>query len=361
MKRIVSITLAMLLVLSLAACGNNAAPAPAAAPAEAAPAEAAPADAAPADAAPAAAKKTVTTSTGEEWPTHAVTCIVPYAAGSGSDLTTRILCSYLEEELGVPVVIDNQPGGSGWVGWSKLLYDTEPDGYTFALISASCVTSQYREENPRTETEDDFIWVYNHFEAPNCIAIRADETRYTDYASLIEFSKTTPLLTACNSIGITSADASHCKHMEDDLGAQIDIVPVDGGSDAMTMLLAGEIDFMTGSLDDFDPDSTDVKVVVQFGSERSDIFPDVPIEGETGVGDGTYFGSGSRGYGYMKGVDPAIVARLTEALAAAGSNPEQVQKIHDLGGSINGLTGDDFLDWIMLRVQLRKDMWLPDA
>ena len=50
------------------------------------------------------------------YPNRTITLVLPFAAGSGTDTTTRIISQHLSAALGVGIVIDNKPGGSGVVG-----------------------------------------------------------------------------------------------------------------------------------------------------------------------------------------------------------------------------------------------------
>ena len=54
-----------------------------------------------------------------QYPERAVTLIVPYGAGGGTDITARMLAKDLEAVLGKPVTVENRAGGGGWVGWAR--------------------------------------------------------------------------------------------------------------------------------------------------------------------------------------------------------------------------------------------------
>src|SRR5262249_14376109 len=73
----------------------------------------------------------------QDWPTRAVTMVVPYAAGGPIDTLARILAARLSEILGQQVVIENMPGAGGMTGASRVA-KSAPDGYT-VLLSGSAV------------------------------------------------------------------------------------------------------------------------------------------------------------------------------------------------------------------------------
>ena len=77
------------------------------------------------------------TASAQDWPTRAVTMVVPYAAGGPVDTLGRILAARLSEILGQQVVIENMPGAGGMTGSSRVA-KAAPDGYT-VLLSGSAV------------------------------------------------------------------------------------------------------------------------------------------------------------------------------------------------------------------------------
>ena len=187
MKKLISVLLVLAMVLSLAACGSSSVPASSAAPA--------------APTASGNASGSAPASKGE-WPSKAITLLCGYSAGGSSDLGCRYVAEALKKDLGVPVVVENVPGSGSWLAWNQLLQNTDPDGYTFALVNLSAMYGHYDETNPRETTIDDFELLANHVIDYQVLAIRNDETRFTDYASLVEYAKTNPLILA-------SATSSH--------------------------------------------------------------------------------------------------------------------------------------------------------
>jgi len=77
------------------------------------------------------------TASAQDWPTRAVTMVVPYAAGGPVDTLGRILAARLSEILGQQVVVENVPGAGGMTGSSRVA-KAPPDGYT-VLLSGSAV------------------------------------------------------------------------------------------------------------------------------------------------------------------------------------------------------------------------------
>ena len=70
------------------------------------------------------------------WPDRAIRIIVPFAAGSFTDIAARLLATELTEQLGQPVVVENR-GGAGSTAGTQAVARAEPDGYTLLLTDIS--------------------------------------------------------------------------------------------------------------------------------------------------------------------------------------------------------------------------------
>lgn len=340
MKKLISMLLSAAMVLSLAACGSNTAPSGSGNGAGSG----------------TPAGSNAGTQTGGDWPTKTITLLCGYSAGGSSDLGCRYLAEALKDDLGVPVIVENVPGSASWLAWNQLLQNTEPDGYTFALVNLSALYGHYDETNPRETTIDDFELLANHVIDYQVLAIRSDETRFTDYASLVEYAKTNPLILASASSSITSGDATVAKMLEQYHGCQLTVIPVDGAGDATTMFLAGETDILSANVGDvMDAEDNGYKPIVIFAPERSEYLPDVPTSKETGVDE--YISFSARGYAYMPGVDPAIVAKMQEALTKAFENEDYQKNMAAMGAQLELYTGDEYKQLLNDQLETRLELW----
>ena len=68
----------------------------------------------------------------QKFPSRDITLVVQFAPGGNTDVNARILAPYLSKELGVPVIVENRPGGGGYVAINQV-YQAKPDGYTLLL------------------------------------------------------------------------------------------------------------------------------------------------------------------------------------------------------------------------------------
>src|SRR5881396_3699278 len=74
----------------------------------------------------------------QPWPSKPVRVIINVAPGGVADVTARVLGARLTETLGQPFVIENRPGGDGYIGF-EAISRAEPDGYTFIYAPGSTV------------------------------------------------------------------------------------------------------------------------------------------------------------------------------------------------------------------------------
>lgn len=328
-RRIAAILLALAMVFSMAACGNE------------------PAADQPSGGDAAASG---------EWPNKTITLLCGYSAGGSSDLGCRYLADALGKELGQTVIVENVPGSGSWLCWNQLLQNTDKDGNTFALVNLSALYGHYDETNPREYTIDDFTLLANHVIDYQVLCIRNDETRFTDYASLIEYAKNNNVTIAAASTAITSGDATVIKYLEKEFGAQVTVIPVDGASDATTMFLAGETDILSANVGDVaDYADNGYTPVVIFAPERSPYIPEIPTAIELGIGD--YVSFSARGYAYMNGVDPAIVEKMTAALAKVFEDPDYQANMASMGAQLELYTGDDYKNLLNEQLETRLELW----
>ena len=336
MKKLVSMLLAATMAVSMVACGGSAASStPASSTADA---------------------SSTTAQSDGSWPSKPITLLCGYSAGGSSDLGCRYVAEALKKDLGVPVIVENVPGSGSWLAWNQLLHNTDPDGYTFALVNLSALYGHYDETNPREDTIDDFELLANHVIDYQVLCIRSDETRFSDYASLVKYAQENPLVMASATTSITSGDGTVAKMLQKEHNCQLTVIPVDGASDATTMFLAGETDFLSANVGDvMEAEENGYKPIVVFANERSKYLPDVPTAKETGVDD--YVSLSARGYAYMKGVDQAIVDRMTQALETAFEDPDYQKNMEAMGAELKLYTGDEYRALLDEQLDTRLEIW----
>lgn len=292
-----------------------------------------------------------------EFPTDTITLVCPFSAGGGTDIGARNMATALSNELGVNVVVENQTGSGGWVAWTDLITGDYSDGYTIGLINHNYAMGELDDVNPREYNLDDVQVLYNQAIDYNVMAIRSDESRFTDLDSFIEYGKSNPVIVSAQATGITDGDATTAQWFSNNFGTQITVVPVDGASDSRGMFLSGDTDVFFASVSDVlnSYKNGEMKIICVFSDERSSFLPDVPtIEEACGE---SYVAFAARGYFYPNGVDAEIVATMTEAMQNAMATDEYKQNMEALGLQLDTTAGEDFKALLESQVDARKEIW----
>ena len=276
MKRLLALTLALMMVLSLAACGGSSAPAATQAPAEA-PAEA-PAAEAPAAEAPAAEDGVVPRPDG--YPSKStITWVVPSSAGGSLDGYTRALADLVD--LGGNIVVENISGGSYTIGMTEVALN-DPDGTTICTTATTGLISSPLTMEGLAYSQDSFRYIAKV--APDGYAVvttKADES--------ITAQEFWDLLGSGEEITIgTSSIGGHAyvemAYVLMDLGTldKIKFVVYDGSNSIMQAIQNGEVRF--GLLDDTYiagyHAAGEIKGLMVLGPNRDPLVPDVSCVGD---------------------------------------------------------------------------------
>lgn len=239
----------------------------------------------------------------------------------------------------MPVVVENVPGSAGALCYNKLLKECKADGYSMCLANMPAMDmGKYDEANPRDFGVDDFTLLCNHVTDYNVLAIRNDETRFTDVASLIDYSKNTaPVLVGAAATGITSDDATCLQKLNSELGLEYEIVPTGGSKDTETLFIQGNADIMIANVADVNVavETGQYKVICVFAEERSEMIPDVPTFAELGLDCENIINFSARGYAYPNGVDANIVEKMAGALEQAINSDTVMEQMKALGAEID--------------------------
>jgi tripartite-type tricarboxylate transporter receptor subunit TctC len=320
--------------LLLAGCSQSA-PAPAATKAPAAPAAAEPTKAAAAPTtAPAAAPTTApaaapTAAKKVDYPAQgrSINMIVPWPAGGGVDIGTRLLAPYLEKELGIPVQVSNKAGASGQIGEMEML-KSKPDGYTIcATLVPGTITVYLDQERKATYGRKDFQPIALHVSEPAILVVKGDSP-YKTAKEFVEAAKANPEKVKVSSSGIMSPAHMATIQFEKVTGTKFAIAQFDGAAPALTALLGGHVDANIGWGGNFvgPAKSGDIRVLGVMDSQRSQFFPNVPTMGEIGY---KVSFSSARGFSVPAGTPKEIVGILDTAFKKAINNDEHKKKIEE--------------------------------
>jgi len=178
-----------------------------------------------------------------QWkPNKPINIIVPWGAGGSTDQATRVVAAELEKELGVTIVIVNQPGASGSTG-TKYVMDQPKDGYTWASGAVDDL-AMYK-LNGMLDTVLDNDWeVFLSAAMVGIVGVNANSP-YQTFPQLLADFKAKPGQIAVATAGKVSAGTSYIELIKKFTGIDYKLVTYDGGNPAVTAVVAGEVQVTT--------------------------------------------------------------------------------------------------------------------
>lgn len=274
-----------------------------------------------------------------DFPKKAITLLVPYGAGGGTDSTARALAKATEKHLGQSIAIVNKTGGGGAVGFTEGS-TAKPDGYTVTMVTVELTT--LRHLGLATINYKDFKPIAQLNFDPSAITVKAD-ARWKNVQEFIDYAKANPGEVKVGNSGPGAIWHLSAVAIEKAANVKFTHVPFDGAAPAIIALLGGHIDAVTVS-------PAEVKVHVESGKLRTlaivDTKPSLALPGvktleqETGLKP-VYFGTW-RGIAVPKDTPDAIASVLTAAFMKGAAEPEFVEYMNKNGLGLSVKDSKDF-------------------
>lgn len=281
-----------------------------------------------------------------EWPERAVTVIVPWAAGGGTDATARAVAQELEERFGQPFNVVNRTGGGGLVGHITIA-NSAPDGYTLGVITIE--TTMFEAQGLPGAAPENFT-LLGRFNADAIgINVRADAP-YENTQDLIDAVQTNPgqlKASGANQGGLSHlAWAGLLNRLEIDPQAG-PWVASDGSAPAMQQLAANAIAIVSTSPAEAQSlvDAGEAKTLMLMADERSSLYPDIPtVEEALGV---DWSPLPFRGVAGPAGLPEEVVTKVSEALAEITQDEEFIAMMESRGFSVAYQDAETFTQTVM--------------
>jgi tripartite-type tricarboxylate transporter receptor subunit TctC len=288
----------------------------------------------------------------EDFPTKPIRIVVPFAAGSATDLVARGLGARLQEILKQPVVIDDRPGASGQLGASAVA--TAPaDGYTLLMgTNTTNAANGALFKKLSYDPEKDFAPIARCVTGVNALVVNND-LPIRSVAELVEYAKKNP-----GKLNFAEASASQrlSGAMFNSLaGVKIERVPYKASPQALGDVASGQVQVM---FPDLPQALTQIKAgrvrgIGVTGPQRTKVAPDLPAIAETVKGYALVY--------WLAVFAPAATPRpvqkkLFDAIAEAMKDPATVQAMTQgrMEAALMGL--DDFATYVKTETK-----WWTDA
>ena len=176
------------------------------------------------------------------YPSKVIKIIVPFTAGSATDIMARIVGEKLTTSMGQPVVVENRPGAGGTLGASQVA-KSEPDGYTLLVVSTGHVVNPALYANLNYDTLGDFAGVTPLAALPSVLVVGAGSP-IKNVAELIATAKAKPGQLNFASAGVGSATHVNAEKFRAQANIQLTHIPFKGTPETIVETSAGRVDFM---------------------------------------------------------------------------------------------------------------------
>jgi tripartite-type tricarboxylate transporter receptor subunit TctC len=265
----------------------------------------------------------------EDWPTHSLTMINPFAAGGPNDVMARLFAQRMGEILGQPIIVENV-GGAGGMNGADRVAKAAPDGYTFLQGTVGTqAQNQTLFKKPAYNSLTDFAPVALVVEAPLVLIARKD-LPVKDMKEFVAYAKANQDKMQYASAGTGSAIHLGCALMNMVAGLDVVHVPYRGANPAMQDLMSGRVDYLCDIITTAKPqiDAGTVKAIAILTKARSPALPDVPTAIEQGFDVEAYTWNA---FFLPKGTPEAIVRKLHDATVEAMKTPALREKLESAG------------------------------
>src|SRR5690349_12194305 len=219
----------------------------------------------------------------QNYPSHPVKVVVPYAVGGSADVYGRVLAAKLSESMGQPFVIENRPGGGAVIG-TDAVAKSAPDGYSVLIMSNTHTVNETLIPKKPYDLMRDLAPVTG-INSQDLLLVGSPNLKASNLKELLALAKREP-----GKLNYASSGPGTPYHMAGELfkhmaGVDIVHVPHKGSDQARTAVLGSQVDLM------FDAISTIVgqvnagklKALGTTGKQRSPVTPNIPTVAEAGV------------------------------------------------------------------------------
>jgi tripartite-type tricarboxylate transporter receptor subunit TctC len=278
----------------------------------------------------------------QEYPTKPIRVVIPFGPGGGTDVAARILLNKMTERLGWNFVVENRPGGNGFIAAMNVA-KSPADGYSLfmAHVGEFAINPALFPASIPYELERDFMPVTLVCEAP-MVFIANHQSPFNTLQDVISAAKAKPGSVAFASAGNGSLNHLAAEWLAQSAGVQFLHVPYKGGAPAATAVAGGEVPFGVSSIPPLAAHlkSGRVRVLAVTTAKRSAQAPDWATPKELGAGD--VDASLWVGLFAPKGTPNAIVDRLDKEVRQTLQLPDVKARFADVGYETVGLPPAEF-------------------
>src|SRR5215471_6277401 len=261
-----------------------------------------------------------TSADAQSYPTRPVTVVIPFAAGSASDVVSRIIFDKLSKTMGQPFIVDNRPGAGGNTGTAAAARAT-PDGYTLlGAASGPLAANATLYANLGYDPERDLEMI-SPFAAFTIVVVASTKLPVNSLSGLIGYAKANPGKLNYGSVGIGSSQHLAGEYFAQLTDVKITHVPYRNIGQYAPDLMSGAVPL---GFQWFPNVAAPIQAkgalaLAVAGDQRLAALPDVPTAEEAGLPG--YKVAGWFGLAAARRTPRPILEKLNKAVAVALNDP----------------------------------------
>lgn len=285
----------------------------------------------------------------QAFPDRPIKFVVASPAGSPPDMMARLLTEKMAATLGQPVVVENLGGAGGTIG-ARMVAAASPDGYTLLLGSTSTLLiapSIYKNAGYNAGT---FTPVARIADSTEVLSVHPS-VQASNIAELIALAKSKP-----GALNFASAGIGTLPHIEGELlkvqaGIDIQHVPYRGGGQALTGLVAGQVQMMFSTLTQMLPNIREGRLrgLAVTSPVRSKLAPDIPTMRESGFDE--FIVTSISTVVAPPGTPIEIRRRLNQSVIAALNSDEVRASLAKIGADARPVTPEELGSFLLTEQQ----------
>lgn len=259
---------------------------------------------------------------GEAFPQRPISLWVPWPAGGSTDLSLRVLAEIAGRHLGQRIVIENRAGASGTLAM-PILQHAAPDGYTIAQLPQTVFRAPHTHKVSWDPIRD--VTPIIQLSGYTFGIVVGANSRFRTLDDLFAFARERPGELTIGTNGVGTTPHIVLEELFTARGLRYLHVPYKGTAEQMLAVASGQL--MAGANSTgFGPyvDAGRLRLLVTFGEQRTRRWPQVPTLRELGF---PIVAMSPYGIGGPRGLPPAIVGTLHEALKAALFDPVHLAEL----------------------------------
>lgn len=277
------------------------------------------------------------------YPERPVTLVVPYAPGGAADTVARMIGNKMAQTLGTSIVVENKPGASGVIGASSVA-KAKADGYT-VLYDATPFSINPHIMGKMPFSAEELQPLSLTLLAPNVLIVKASSPMQS-VQDLIQQAKDKPNAVNFASGGSGTVQRLAAELFRQQLQLEMTHIPYKSGGPAISDVVAGQVDFMFGTLSATYPliNGGKLRALAVSSPQRSPLLPEVPTMAESVIPG--YEAYEWHGMFVPSGTPDSVMQKLHQAVVAALQDAEVQQRLSDLGAQGVGSTPAEFAGFL---------------